>query len=124
MKTLEQKVKEANEGFLAYEKMQEVLNTLKFRDKIELERDEEGRGQRLDYFLNICYMYSKNFDGGFKSDLMNKIDRVKDHKGGLEITWRLRPTEHDKKITKMIWEEFCFELSDNVEHYLLTPVEL
>ena len=69
-------------------------------------------------------MYSKNFDGGFKSDLMNKIDRVKDHKGGLEITRRLRPTEHDKKITEMIWEEFCFELSDNVEHYLLTAIQL
>ena len=124
MMTLDQRIQQANEAYLAYEKMQEVLDTLKFKDKIELERHEEGRGKRLDYFLNICYMYSSNYEGGFKSDLMYKIDRVKDHKGCLEITWRLRPTSHDKKITKMIWEEFCGELSDNVEHYLLTQVSL
>jgi len=124
MKTLEEKIQEANEGYLAYEKMQEALKTLKFSHKIELQINEEGRGKRLDYFLELCYMYSKNFDGGIKADLMNKIDRVKDHKGTLEITWRLRPTQYDKKITAMIWEHFCFELSDNIEHYLLTAIQL
>lgn len=119
MKTLEQLQMIETQKRLDY-LLLEKINTWEFKNKIELEKGEELRGERLNFFLKVCDLAA---EGGY-IHLINNIHKIKDHKGGLEITWKEKPCSYDKDVAGFIWEKFCNENADCVEHYLLTPVRL
>lgn len=50
-----------------------------------------------------------------------QIEKIIDHKGILQVYWKIIPTDNDKYYFKKLWE--CFN-EYNVEHYLINFIEL
>jgi hypothetical protein len=96
------------------------VQQLEFLNWIETESDEEHRAIRLNDIINRYKTYCEigelcSFD---------KLSSVLDHKGELSVSWYEEPTDLEKDVMAKIWEIYGNELSENVVHYLLTPVRL
>lgn len=105
-------IKEANE----IKKSALFYLALQFIHLIETELGELHRAERLNNLLIVCYKENRN--------IIHKIYTVLDHKGCLEVTWLINPTEEDKVYMSNNWEFVCNENPDMVKHFILKTTEL
>lgn len=56
-----------------------------------------------------------SYIGFFSSEISKTIYRIHDHKGDLTVTWKTEPSEIQKRIIELAWENEG-ESSSNVVH--------
>lgn len=81
-----------------------ILDSRQYRGTILSHYDDSN--SRL---MEIMYFCRKKTE--------NKIFGLYDYKGVLNVLWKQRPTEEDKRHIARVWEDKGYEVRDNVVHY-------
>jgi len=87
-----------------------------YHDEIEISAYEPAphRRQRLERVVGYVCALGEHY--GNKA-LLPKIAKLHDHKGMLEVTWRMSPTDGEKEILAKAWGSLIGDgAGENVEH--------
>lgn len=87
-----------------------------YHDEIEISAYESAphRCQRLEWVVGYVCALGEHYGN---NALLSKIAKLHDHKGVLEVTWRMLPTDGEKEILAKAWGSLIGDgAAENVGH--------